>query len=49
MGIKMKKTYRDGKLVHEKYSNGFEKWQEYDQNGNLVYNNRVSDGFEKFY
>ena len=38
----------NGKLIHKKYSDGWEEWYEYDRNGKLIHK-KYSDGWEKWY
>lgn len=37
-----------GNMIHMKYSDNFEWWQEYDENNNEIHY-KNSDGFEKWY
>ena len=39
---------RNGKLIHKKYSDGWEEWYEYDRNGNKIHE-KYSNGDETWY
>ena len=39
---------KQGKLIHRKYSDGFEVWYEYNKKGNKIHT-KFSDGYESWY